>query len=558
MKRILAMILILGILLCGCSGNGNTDSGKTGDVQESTENAGEPTAAAGTEDEAGFVLKESDELNIIDDKYRNFYEIFVYSFYDSNNDGIGDLNGVTAKLDYIKEMGFNGIWFMPIHPSPTYHKYDVTDYYDIDPVYGTLDDFKNLLDEAHARGIDIIIDLVVNHSSSDHQWFKTAIDSIRNCKSPTGQYSDFYNFTTKADQAGYHKISGTDYWYEGRFVSGMPDINLDSENVRNEFANIIRYWLEMGVDGFRLDAVTSYYTGDVAKNIEFLKWVSDTAKAVKPDCFIVGEAWEGTYGQVREYFDSTVDSFFSFPTATGNGDIYNVMKEIRTNPGFVYSELLTNLQDVYDIGVPSMFLGNHDTARAASFMIKSQTDRVKMAAGLVSMMRGAWFTYYGEEIGMIGSLNDPEKRIAMKWSDKSVYEGWCYTPPTGAKVTADSYYYPSVEAQLEDESSILNYYKKALKLRNQNPEIARGEVSTYTEGISQYVSVSKRTYNGSSVIVVINLNRVESETVMLNRSELGYETVTGQLLTDTAQKVEFIEGEQDTLVLPPYSIVILR
>ena len=116
-------------------------------------------------------MKDNVTLNIIDDNYRNWYEIFVYSFFDTNNDGIGDLNGVTAKLDYIKEMGFNGIWLMPIHPSPTYHKYDVTDYYGIHPDYGTLEDFKTLVEEAHKRDIRIIIDLVVNHSSDSHPWF---------------------------------------------------------------------------------------------------------------------------------------------------------------------------------------------------------------------------------------------------------------------------------------------------------------------------------------------------------------------------------------------------
>ena len=119
------------------------------------------------------------ELNVIEDNYRNWYEIFVYSFYDTNNDGIGDLNGVTEKLSYIKEMGFNGIWLMPIHPSPTYHKYDVNDYYAIDKAYGTLDDFKRLVEEAHKLDIKIILDLVVNHTSSDNPWFKGACEYIR-------------------------------------------------------------------------------------------------------------------------------------------------------------------------------------------------------------------------------------------------------------------------------------------------------------------------------------------------------------------------------------------
>ena len=142
-----------------------------------------------------LVNKEPEEvqLNIIDDKYRNWYEIFVHSYYDTNNDGIGDLKGVTAKLDYIKEMGFNGIWLMPIHPSPTYHKYDVTDYYAIDPDYGTLEDFKELVDEAHKRGIRVIMDLVVNHSSDGHPWFKEACDYIRKNGKPGGKYGDFYS-----------------------------------------------------------------------------------------------------------------------------------------------------------------------------------------------------------------------------------------------------------------------------------------------------------------------------------------------------------------------------
>ena len=208
------------------------------------------------------------ELNIIDDKYRNWYEIFVHSFYDTDNDGIGDLNGVTEKLDYIKEMGFNGIWLMPIHPSPTYHKYDVKDYYAIDPQYGTLEDFDNLITEAHNRGIRVIIDLVVNHSSSDHPYFMEACDYIRENGEPGGEYGDYYKFLKNYNQTGYSNVSGTNYYYESRFWSGMPDLNLDSENVRAEIVDIMEYWLtDHNVDGFRLDAVTSYYTGDVAKNV---------------------------------------------------------------------------------------------------------------------------------------------------------------------------------------------------------------------------------------------------------------------------------------------------
>lgn len=194
--------------------------------------------------------------NIPNDNVRNWYEIFIYSFADSDGDRIGDFKGATEKLDYVRDLGFTGIWLMPIMPSPSYHKYDVSDYYDIDPQYGTLDDFKAFLARAHELDIKVTIDLVVNHTSNLHPWFqssKTGADS---------PYRDYYNWQDKGG-SGYEKIG--DSYYECRFVSTMPDLNLDSDAVRSEISNIMKFWLEMGVDGFRLDAVTSYYTGDNAK-----------------------------------------------------------------------------------------------------------------------------------------------------------------------------------------------------------------------------------------------------------------------------------------------------
>lgn len=227
------------------------------------------------------------EENVIDDKYRNWYEVFVYSYYDSDGDRIGDLAGLAEKLDYIASLGMNGIWLMPIMPSPSYHKYDVTDYYGIDPQYGTLEDFSALLDKAHSLGIDVIIDLVVNHTSSEHPWFLSAKADVNS------EYREYYNWSDEP-RDGYAKAGGS--WYECRFVNTMPDLNLDSEAVRAEIERILRFWLEdVGVDGFRLDAVTSYYTGERERNIDFLSWLGDTARAISPDCYIVGEAWTDLY-----------------------------------------------------------------------------------------------------------------------------------------------------------------------------------------------------------------------------------------------------------------------
>lgn len=491
------------------------------------------------------------QLNVIDDRYRNWYEIYVGSFWDTNNDGIGDLNGVTAKLDYIKEMGFNGIWLMPIHPSPTYHKYDVNDYYAIDPDYGTLADLDNLISEAHKRGIRVILDLVVNHSSSDHPWFKEACKYIRENGQPGGEYGDYYNFQT-TKEPDYEPVSGTDYYYEARFWSGMPDLNLDSENVRAEISEIMRFWLvDHEVDGFRLDAVTSYYTGSIPQNIAFLSWLNTEAKSIKEDAYIVGEAWLSSDYAINEYYESGCDSFFLFTGAQATGSIATLVKQ---NNGRELGKLMVKLQETYTTGILAPFLGNHDTMRPGSFM--PGEERVKMAGGVLAMMNGGCFVYYGEEIGMIskgGNNSDPAKRIAMKWQADNIYEGCCYISPENTPVDETSYLYPSAAEQQKDENSILNYYKRAMQLRNMFPAIARGTVEDHSPEDNYYICVITKTYGDEKITIVLNLDEWEQK-VTLDKA-LGCSKIVGDLYVDNAQKAEYEDG---TLVLPPYSIVILK
>ncbi len=491
-------------------------------------------------------------LNIIDDNYRNWYEIFVYSYYDSDNDGIGDLNGVTAKLDYIKEMGFNGIWLMPVHPSPTYHKYDVNDYYAIDPQYGTLDDMKKLIEEAHKRDIKIILDLVLNHSSINNKWFTEACDHIKTNGQPGGEYGEYYNFSTEK-LGGYSQLSGTAYYYESRFWSGMPDLNLNGEKVKAEIVDIMKYWMnDYGVDGFRLDAVTSYYTGETDKNVQFLSWLNTEAKKIKPDCYMVGEAWEGNDYQISRYYESGIDSFFLFTGAQATGTIATAVKQ---QSGKSLGKLMEDLQTAYPKGIPAPFLGNHDTMRPGSFM--PGEDALKMAAGVLAMMNGGTYVYYGEEIGMIsknGSNSDPAKRIAMKWSDKSVYEGWCYVSPEGTPVDETSYYYPSVEAQQADGDSILNYYKKAMRMRNSFPSIARGKVENIPCEKSAVCVVTK-TYKDEKITIVMNLSEFE-EKITLDKNSLGYSALAAQLCT--SGEVSVTDNGDGSVTLPPYSIAIFK
>ena len=571
-SAIIALLLVICLLSAGCAAEKNSGDEQPGvtdivatentaDISEKNETPDTGNGASGNEE------AETAKPPVIDDSFRNWYEIFVYSFYDSDGNGCGDLNGVISKLDYVEKMGYTGIWFMPIHPSPSYHKYDVTDYYAIDPAYGTMEDFKKLVSEAHARDIDIILDLVVNHTSSEHPWFKAACDEIRKNGQPSGEYAEYYNFINKYD-SGYSKVTGTDWYYESRFYYGMPDLNLDSEKVRDEIKNIMQYWFDLGVDGFRLDACTSFYTGSVDRNVEFLNWLSTTAHGMKEDCFLVGEAWENADSLIRRYYDSGLDSFFIFPSATGEGEIVKVLSFTAKNCGLKYNELLLLLQSIYDIGIRSMFLGNHDTARAANFLRRSMPARVKMGAGLLAMMPGAVFTYYGEEIGMIGKDSDPEKRIAMLW-DTFGGEGYCTRSHEGIDVNADSYVFPSVADQEKDEDSILNYYRAAMRLRNENPEIARGTVSVLngSDGVTagDQVSVTKRSWNGSDIIVVINLNSTDAETVKIDKSVFGDISKCGELLSyrgvvfETGSREEIIADEAaGTYTLPAFSIMILR
>ena len=498
----------------------------------------------------------------LDDEIRNYYEIYVGSFFDTDNDGIGDLNGVTAKLDYIKDMGFNGIWLMPITKGTSYHKYDVENYVDIDPQFGTLDDMRNLVTEAHRRNINIIIDLVVNHSSSEHPWFKEACEYLVEHGEPGGSYGEYYNFS-KTQKQGFRQVPGSSWYYECQFTGTMPDLNLDSQKVREEISSIMRFWLQdMDIDGFRLDAVTSFYTNSTQKSIDFLSFLNTTAKAIKADCYIVGEAWLGNNKAVREYYSSGIDSFFCFPLAMGTGKIADALKDIRVAPGEVLGDTMIEIQNVYDTGILAPFLSNHDTSRIASFTGRSQTDKIKMSQGLLSLMTGSLFVYYGEEIGMISTADgsDPYKRIAMKWSDKSVYEGWCYTTPQGIAVTKDNYFYPSVETQEKDPKSILNYYKASLKLRNENPEIARGKLKILDEYFNQtkYVCVMQRTWNGSTVTVAVNLDREWEHEITLDCSDIGVSALTGGLCASVSYDEVSFDKETGQLHLPPYSIAILR
>ena len=508
------------------------------------------------------------EVPTSDDKYRNYYEVFVRSFYDSNGDGIGDINGIIEKLDYLNDgdnkkhsdLGIDGIWLMPIMPSPTYHKYDVTDYYSIDDQYGTMEDFEKLINECNMRGIKVILDLVLNHTSYRHPWFTSARESIgiepcgqEVCKyeelcSKHNKYCAYYNFSKEPKGKGYYNIGRPNGWYyEGVFWDQMPDLNLQNEELLKDIISIGEFWIDKGVSGFRLDAVTQFYGENISKNNEFLKEFYEAMKEYKDDVYMVGEAWTNA-GSIEEYYESGIDSFFNFPYAQATGNIVNA---VRMGIGRKFSEDLEiwqkSIKGKNKDAIDAVFLSNHDNGRSAGYLGRD-LGKEKMAASLYLMMPGNSFIYYGEEIGMIGSGIDENKRMPFLWSNNSK-EGIAYAPPNATQTENIEV---GVIEQEKDKDSLLEFYKKAIRLKNSNKEIARGTVKSIDLGNDSICAYSS-SYEGSKIIIIHNLGNGKAE-VQLSKKQYEYERLSGYLSANNKKVI--LKGEK--LVLPPMSTAVIR
>ena len=477
----------------------------------------------------------------------NWYEIFVYSYQDSNGDGIGDFNGVRQRLDYIADMGYTGIWFMPIMPSPSYHKYDVTDYKAVDAQYGTMADFRALVSECHEKGIRVIIDLPVNHTSTRHPWFLAAAESIQKRKFDS-PYLDYYCFTEAPSGNKYVKISGSSWHYEEQFSGGgMPDLNLDSEAVLAELRDIIAFWLnDVGVDGFRLDAVTSFHAANVEKNVQTLDAIKAMCEEAKPGSYLVGEAWVGM-SALAEYCQSTVDSFFLFPAAQAEGFIVKSILGRSPDATKFVKGLEGALEAIPAHSVLAPFLCNHDTGRSIGLLqARKLPERVKFAQGVLGMMPGNVFTYYGDEIGMVGAGDDPNKRLAMYWNDGDMTQ-----QPPG--VTKLEYAYPCVDDQLADPNSLLNYCKAVNHARLASPLIARGE-NTFVYS-DKSVVLMKRELDGKCCWIAMNFAKSAANTVDIPATGL---TIVSDLAA-LEGNASLTKGEGVTTVtLPPYGIAVIE
>ena len=490
------------------------------------------------------------------DNYRTWYEIFVYSFCDSDGDGIGDLQGVISKLDYLQELGVNGIWLMPIHPSPTYHKYDVTDYYAIDPQYGTMADFEALMEQCRERDISVILDLVLNHTGVDHPWFREAeayLQSLEPGREPDAAqcpYVDYYFFSPSQVNGDYYGVEGTDWFYEGKFWSGMPDLNLENEDLREEIRNIMAFWMEKGVAGFRLDAAKEYFSGQPSRNIQVLNFLTQTAKSIHPDAYLVAEVWEG-FSTIADYYQSGIPSLFNFAFGDSSGKITAVLRAVdneKTVSSFATAQ--EKADKAYRANNPDYidapFLSNHDTGRIAGFCNREE-NKMKLAAAMNLMMSGSAFVYYGEELGMAGSGNDPSKRAPMLWNEAR--DAGTTNPPPECQLP-EEYPLGSLEIQREQEYSIFRYYQQAIALRRENPVISHGIPTAETALNVNCVSATRKTWGEESCLILMNISTEEKQCDLT-----GYEafTLVGTLTVDERGVTQI--GNQ--LILPPYAVAVL-
>ncbi len=453
-----------------------------------------------------------------------FYEIFVRSFKDSDGDGIGDFKGITSQLDYLNDgdpnshsdLGISGIWLMPIMPSPSYHGYDVIDYMNVNPQYGSMADFKELVQECHKRGIRVIIDLVVNHSSSENPWFQQAVAGNKG-------FENWYIWSDKHPndngpwgQNAWHKASNGRYYY-GVFTADMPDLNYRNPMVTQMMEIVTAYWLEdVGVDGFRVDAARYLFEDGVSKQdtkdtvLWFQNWRS-FLKPINPEAFTVGEVWAETFVQKKYIDPKGLDSLFAFDLAEDiKGAIYS------PDPSRIIKSYQEAINAMPDYGF-STFLSNHDQERVSD-LYGGDDGKSKQAAFVYLTGPGIPFVYYGEEIGMLGSKPDPDIRKPMQWTgDKTAG----FTTGLPWREVNKDVPVRNVAVQSANADSLLSWYRELIAIRNAHPVLATSPYLSFTSNCKTLYA-TLRTDGEEALLTLLNIGGQVQEycTISIEKSPL--------------------------------------
>ena len=485
-----------------------------------------------------------------------FYQIYMPSYADSNDDGYGDFKGITAKLDYLHELGIKGIWLTPFLKSPKVDNgYDVSDYYSIDPVYGSMADFRAFLEEAHKRDIKVIMDMVFNHTSTECKWFQEAK------KSKDNPYRDYYIWKDKPNNwesffggSAWEFDEGTKQYYYHKFDTTMADLNWSNPKVISEAQNIIRFWLNTGIDGFRLDVINFLTTVDIMEDNPIINGqqhhindidqpgVKNAMKIIKATVneygnrFIVGEIGSDKIEVLKQYqSEELMDVVFNF----NFGSIPSFSAE------HIFNELVAMENNMKSY--PTLFFGSHDMPRMINRLANGDIKKAEALTALVLTAKGIPFMYYGDEIGMNNIIADgfeeivdiqaktrynlaikegrsaPEalveankhnrdrSRSPMQWN-KGKQAGFSKSR-TWIKINPD-YVYTNVESLIKDPNSILNRSKKLIALRNSEEILQYG---TYEELRFENERIQfTRIYKGKRIIVIINFGISYTVNIPLN------------------------------------------
>jgi alpha-glucosidase len=519
-----------------------------------------------------------------------FYEIYPRSFADSNNDGIGDLNGIASKLDYLKDLGVDAIWITPCFPSPQVDfGYDVSDYENIDPMYGTLADFDGLAAEAKKHGIHIILDLVVNHTSDQHKWF---LDSK---SSRNSEHRDWYiwrdgkgtgqppnNWVSIFGGSAWKLDPTTNQYYYHIFYPQQPDLNWRNPAVKDAMFDVTRWWYKRGVSGFRLDAVDTLFEdpnlhdnpivkpgknafGDPYEENKYnsklpevhdilrgLREVADESNAV-----LIGETWTADIAELNRYYGAKNDELqlpmdFLFTTVNklSPADFRKQIAAVNSAAGW-----------------PTFVISNHDIVRSYDrYGDGEHNDQIaKLMAGLYLTLRGTPIMYYGEEIGMKTTpptrkedVKDPEgitgwpkekgrdgERTPMQW-DESENAGFSKAAPW--LPVPSTYKTHNVADESKDPNSVLTFYKKVLKLRHTNRALLDGSYIPQNEN-DQNVLSYLRSYKDQTVLVALNMSGAEQK-VSFDLKKNGFSSAKLLAATGTSS------AKDDVVTLEPYGVFI--
>ena len=448
-----------------------------------------------------------------------FYEVFVRSFYDSDGDGKGDFKGLTQKLDYLNDgnpnttsdLGVTGIWLMPIFPSPSYHGYDVYDYRTVNTQYGSMDEFKAFVAAAHARGIKVIIDFVINHTSSQHSWFANSAQGI------SAEKRSWYIWETTNPgylgpwgQTVWHQKNGA--YYYGLFWSGMPDLNYREPNVTTEIKEITRFWYtDIQVDGFRIDAARHLIEeGQIQENTQAtLDWWSDFyafQKSIDKNLMTVGEVWTST-ANIVPFTDKRLDYCFEFDLS------YAIVNAARIGDAGALKNKLQEVVSSYPSLQYGNFLTNHDQNRVVD-ELSGNLDKSKIAAGILLTLPGVPYLYYGEEVGMKGLKPDEDIRRPMQWN-AGANAG--FTTGTPWHQINSNYSLFNIETMKGDPNSLWNHYRNLIDARKKNIALRRGtcEVMNASSGsILAFV----RNATEQSILVIHNASSVQLQGAQISCS----------------------------------------